>query len=438
MVPYLAAAAEGALYNGAQPVATGESRAGNAAMGAAFGAGGQAAVSTAGAAARGLSRNPAVQKAVAQARRVGVQLLPAQLTNNSTVQAVQSALNKLPLSGARKAVERQRGDFNEALGAHLGVQTRALDAQAFDQAMTQAGNVFDTLSARNTLDLNHALGPLSQIEQEVSQYGTEAQQRAVKSAIDELMRGAQGSNVPGKLYKELDSKWGRLTRGGGETAHYLGQVREAVRGAMDSSISPQDAAAWKAVRATYRDLKTVEPLIAKEVGEGVSPRALQGAVNSNKAGRASMARGRRGPLGEMAKVGQRIADKTPDSGTALRSLVYNGGLPALGALGATSDNPYAKGAGIGLLGLVGGGLLARAGNSQALGRYLAEGNQFLQGVGRTLPAQITGRNLPRLAAMLPVAANADTPLELDISGGTTGAPMTQEELDALRRQVYGY
>lgn len=435
--PYLAAAAEGAAFNGVQPVASGESRGGNAALGAAFGAGGQAVVGGAARAAHGLSGNAGLRRVAQQGRRLGVDMLPHQLIASPTYQTVQSALNKLPLSGAGRAAQRQTGDFNEALGAHLGVRTRALDDVAFDDAMTSAGQTFDDLSARNALDINHAIAPLSQIEQEVAQYGTEAQQRAVKSAIDELMNGSQGGQVNGTRYKELRSRWSRLSKGGGETANWLNQVREAVEGAMDRSISPQDAAAWKAVRSKYRDLKTVEPLVSDG---GISPRALMGRVKGDKAGKAQMARGRRGPLGDFAKLGQRIADKSPDSGTALRSLVYNGGLPLLGAAGASSDNPYAKGVGYGILGMLAGGVAGRAGNSSRLARWMAEGSPTLQGLARSAPGRLAGRNLPRLASAFPVVANAqsDGGLELDIVGGTPGPAISQEELDALRRQSYGY
>lgn len=100
-----------------------------------------------------------------------------------------------------------------------------------------------------------------------------------------------------------------MKSGGGEKQHYLARVRDALREGMDSAVSAEDQAAWKLARRQWRDLKTLEPLVGKgDVSEGISPQALLGRVMANNSGKASMATGSRGELGELAKIGQRMRE----------------------------------------------------------------------------------------------------------------------------------
>ena len=72
--------------------------------------------------------------------------------------------------------------------------------------------------------------------------------RKVQAWADELVGKVDESGViPGKAYQSFDSRLGKELKAGGEAAHYLGSLREVVRGAMDDSISAKDRAAWKAI-----------------------------------------------------------------------------------------------------------------------------------------------------------------------------------------------
>lgn len=85
----------------------------------------------------------------------------------------------------------------------------------------------------------------------------------------------------------------------------------------------------------YANLKTIEPLVAKDSVDGnISPAQLMGRVNASKAGKASMAVGTRGELGDLANIGSKfLKNPTPDSGTSQRLMAYKA-LGSLGTLGA--------------------------------------------------------------------------------------------------------
>lgn len=436
LAPYAAAASSGAAFGASQPVVSGESRAGNAGWSGAAGVAGQGVAQAAGRVARGLSDNPAIRQAADRARQLGVQLTPTQLLNNPVVNTISSSLNKLPFTGANKTAARQRADFNRSVSHTFGEDAPAINSQVYGDAKRRIGAEFERLSARNQLSLGpQVIDELGALEREAAQYAAPETANAVRAAINELLDLSQSGVVPGKAYQALQSKWGRLMKSGGTTAHYLGGVRDAVRKAMDDSISATDRRAWDAARQQYGNLKTVRDLVAKETDDGISPRALMGRVNATGAGKEATASGRGGRLAELAKLGQRISDPVPDSGTAQRLMSYS--LLGGGGLATQSDNPWLSSAGYLTVAGVGGGRLL---NSPRVGQYLAGGSPALQGIGRRIDQTGLPRvlPLPRTAAVMPAAMAADDqPLELDIVGGTPGEAITEEELEELRRLAAG-
>jgi len=438
-VPFTAAAATGAALAGSQPVSSDETRGGNMAWGGAFGVAGQGVASSLGRLANGIVQSPAVKQAVERARQLGVELSPVQALDSPFLNTVASALNKLPLSGADKLAKTQRADFNRAVSRTFGEDADAIDSAVYASAKARIGGEFNRLSERNALPLSPAImAQLKGVMQEAGQYGTDDTARAVTAAVDELVSKSVSGVVPGRAYQSLDSKLGKLMKSGGEKAMYLGQVRDAVRLAMDDAISPADQAAWRAAREEYKNLKTVRDLVAKEDGDGISPRALRGRVTASQSGKEAVASGRGGRLAELAKLGQRVSDRVPDSGTAQRLMTYG----ALGGGGwaAQSENPYVSGLGSLALAAGGGGLAARGLNSPRLARLLVQDRPVLQGVGRRL-APVNAR-LPMHRASAGVGAaqiGTDQPLEIDIKGGTVGSPAEMaaqdRELEQLRREA---
>ena len=254
------------------------------------------------------------------------------------------------------------------------------------------------MSSQNSLSLdNNLLGKLAGVQDEAQRFGASDTSTAVKNALEELLSKIDDTGaIPGKAYQSFDSKLGKLTKAGGEKALYLGQVREAVRGAMDDSISATDKEAWKTARSQYRNLKTVRDLVAKEGADGnISPALLAGRINANNAGKESMAMGGGGELGDLARIGRQfVRDPIPDSGTANRLLA----LTALGGGAGASlyADPYTT---IGVIGgaATGGRALNAFLNSQAGRNYMLKGSPY-------------ANKLAELLRPLPYAA---TPLALE-------------------------
>lgn len=399
------AAAGATMAAATQPMADGDFRLENAAWGGAFGAGGAALAKGVGAlAGRAKDAIPDnVRELYEAAKARGIELTPAQLSDSRFLKFAQSMLRSVPFTGAQGRHAKQVEAFNRAAAMEIGEDAAALTPEVYAGAKSRIGGEFNRLTERNNLMVDTGLaGKLQDIQREASMFGDESTQKAVGSALARLLSQAEDGVVPGRAYQSFDSQLGQLAKNGGEKGYYLGQIREVVRGAMDASIGEGDKAAWQTARGQYRDLKTLRDLVSKGDGGAISPAALMGRVTANNAGKESMASGRRGGLGELARIGQRIKEP-PSSGTAERA-----GVAGLLGGGAMLD-PVTGG-----LTAAGLNLLSRGMDSKLLAAYIMRENP---GMTREVAAEVIRRasnpaGQTRLSGGEPVAAPLSAPVRV--------------------------
>jgi hypothetical protein len=403
----------GAGMGALQPVATGDSRAGQTALGAGAGAGGAVIAKGVGAlasrAGTAISDQARVVYEAAKAR--GIELTPAQLSDSAFVRRVQHMLRSVPFTGAQERYASQVDDLNRQVARTIGEDAPRVNAEVYSLAKARQSKMFNDLTARNDLKVDMRLMQgLSNIADSAKISPAIAQD--VNAAIDSLfaraVTGPDGVKIPGAAYQAFDSEMGQIIKSGGTAAHFLGNVQSAVRRAMDDSISPADRAAWAQVRKEYGNRKTLAPLVAKSGDEALTPASLMGAVTNSRTAKEAMASGTRGELGELAKIGQRMK-APPSSGTA-ENLLSGGALNPI--------NWPAYGAGLAV-----GAPVSRVLDSQALTRYLMRKNP---GMTRKAAAKIA----QRMASPAGLTYNSQEapPLEIDITGGT---PVSAEEAQRL-------
>jgi hypothetical protein len=174
-----------------------------------------------------------------------------------------------------------------------------------------------------------------------------------------------------------------------DTRAALIELRKVIRGAMDESISPEDAQAWQTARRQYANLKVIQDTVSgageKAALGHIPPLAVRGALNKSLS-EGGYALGM-GDTNQLARIGQSLLRPPPDPGTAQRGAmmrVLQGGAPA-----ATAGAGYAIGGPIGAV--IGAGVpfvLPRAVQSfyysPAGQAYLR--NQLGQGLDTSLPA----------------------------------------------------
>lgn len=321
-----------------------------------------AAEATVTGATRGLSRllgstDAQTSRLAKIAQDQGIPLKASQISDSKTAKLLDSATGQVPFSGSAKFQASQQEAFNNAVGRTIGVNEKAITPEVFDRARQTIGNQFDTLAARNNMQITPELvQKLNALRSDVAATGNQEALTAIEKQFERILNQQQNSELPGPAFKSLFSELGRMSSGGAnpDKAHYAAQMRELLGEAMDNSISPQDARAWQLARKQYRDLMTIEPLVGEASANGgnISPAKLMGRVMANKAGKASVARGKRGDLADIAAIGRRfIKEQVPDSGTARRTAVVD----SLKGLGAVAGSAIGTGAAINpLAGLVAG------------------------------------------------------------------------------------
>lgn len=294
---------------------------------------------------------PDAVKLAARAEELGIKVNAAQLGDSKFVKTLASALDQMPFTGAAKATSDQRAAYTRAVSKTFGDDVDKITPAVYNTNRARLGAEFDDLAMRNTLNVDDALmSRLDSILSEARQMGSDDTIRAVDSTINRILKQSNASadmtggkvgaktvlEVPGAAYMSIDSMLGKSIKGGGEKSIYLKDTRNAIRDAMDRSITPTDKAAWDTARLQYKNLKAVRDIVARDnSGGNIPPSQLTSALNNSEAGKEAMAMGSRGTLGELAHIGQRfVKDTVPNSGTAQRAVamgLIGGGGFAFGA-----------------------------------------------------------------------------------------------------------
>jgi hypothetical protein len=373
-----APAVGGAATAAMDPVGSGETRAGNAGIGAIAGeAGHTLGTGVAGLLRAGedpLSRGARIGADIA--KKYGVPLTMPQMTGGFTG-LVASALDKLPFSGAKDRIENQRGKFNDALGKISGIPDAqgALNTDMSDTAHDVVGGGIGTLAAQHTATATpQNIGHMLSVVQDADANATPENAAAVRAKVQQLLAHMDPGTwtINGDAWRQANSALGRQIRSesDGDLRHYLGQLQEPYMDMMQQGMPQTAQDQFRALRTQYRNLKTVAPLIEKSGNAGVNPNLVQG--------RAIAAKNNRGPMQDLGSLGKEmLTSKYPDSFTAQRAAIYGMGAALAGGLGneilgkPEGENQH-TGSAIAAVGLpILGGLAGRVLHSRPLARYAA-------------------------------------------------------------------
>lgn len=392
--PYVSAAARGAAFAGAQPVAEGESRLTNTAVGGGLGVLGQGIASGAQAAASkaAASLSPVIRQSIESARAAGIPLNVAQVTNSAPVRALQAASKYLPFAGASKSAQAQQEAFNRAVGRSFGADAPQLTDDVMRSARGRLSQTFDDIYTRNDVEIGpDVVRRMAQVEREAFEDLTAPEAQVVRNQLDKVMREAGDGILTGKKYQAVRSAL-QKAEDGGKIGRLVRKMRNELDDAAVASVSADDAARLAKVRSQWANLRTAEDALKQVSGAAgdIRPASLYPLIR----------KGATKEMRELAKIGQNVLkDGIGDSGTAQRQMYQN---LLTGGAGLA-----AAGAGLGKL-VLGGAAVGKALNSNAASKLLQQGKPTA-GLARLLqPA-------PRL---LPLAAPAVAPLVAPFDIGT--------------------
>jgi len=220
------------------------------------------------------------------------------------------------------------------------------------------------------------LNAAARIEANAESSLTKDEFAVVKKQLDNVMRNVgQDEAISGETYGNLIHKGSSLdaaTKSGNSNIRaYAGQIKEALRDSLTTSLPPDEARAYQLARTQYKNLKTVEPLTLRADATGgpmpstgdISPAALRAAVNRSFGSDIARAPPGSVPLNDLARIGQ-LLKEPPTSGTAERSSMLYTAAKAAELAGAAATGAYT--------GIVPAavGLAAGVGGGRAVGSYL--------------------------------------------------------------------
>lgn len=272
---------------------------------------------------------PELRRLAGVAQTEGIPLTAAQQTGSRPLKTMESVMGTLPFTaGPSEAIKQtQREAFNRAVLKRAGVEASEATPEVLNRARTALGGQFTELSARNNLSVtDNLVDDLARITDEVGRFSVPEIVRPVQNRIEDILsKVTEDGTIPGKAYREIDSAIGRTLRSttNGDLRNYLGEVRDALRTAMDNSIAPTDQQAWQQARRQYANLMTIARAMNAGTGEtvagNVSPAQLMAAVRNQ--GNNATAFGR-GDLQDMARIGQAfVRDPIANSGTPERTIM---------------------------------------------------------------------------------------------------------------------
>jgi hypothetical protein len=309
-----------------QPVASGESRAANTALGAGLGVAGQGAANAIGRLVRPVQSQltPEISGLAAKAQAQGIPLSAAQRTGSRPLAIAESVLENLPFTADKQLAvkEAQKTAFNRAALRTIGADADKATPEVLNAAKQKIGQTFEQLSARNAVGLDDEfVTALAKIDSSRTAFSSPK----ISDTIDKALELASKGNITGSEYQKVRSSLGKAASSAFSSDAELGQALKGIRNALDDaatrSISEADRKVWTEARKQWQALKVLEkaaaPTSADAVAGNVSPAKLANALNTIDKG-FKYGTGQQ-ELGDIARIGKAfVAEQIPNSGTAQR------------------------------------------------------------------------------------------------------------------------
>lgn len=336
---------------------------------------------------------PETQRLIDVMEAHGVPLTAAQQTGSKPLKILERAFDNLPLtSGPQEAFRQgQREAFNRASLGYSNTPGISAAPDIVAPRLRAIGGEIGDIASRNVLDITPQVETkLNGIADDITRNYSADVAKPVINRINEVLNHVDGRTIPGEFYQNLDSQLGKQIKAvdSGVQRTALGEVRTALRSAMDDSISPADRAAWQQARSDYANLKVTQAAAngagANAATGNVSPLGLKGALEKS-VGRDAYGLGR-GAQNDLARGGQAFLRDASDPGTAgvlnMQNLLTFGGTGGLASMAGASPLSAIL---AGTAGLAGPRAAQLAYNSAPMQRYLTQGIPGMAGLANQAP-----------------------------------------------------
>ena len=283
---------------------------------------------------------PEIAELAQKAQAAGIPLRPDMLGNSRIMKMVGDTLEKVPLSGDM-GTKRQIA-FNQAVIDTIGGDTTAtkLTPDIYKKAMSTTGEAIGNMAAKYPVPVEGPLKDGLQATLKAAEFETDSTGRILKRYVDEIASKAKDGKIDGtafhKIRTQLTGQMRRTTDG--DLKHALSNLDEVMLDSVKAQMTPEEVSSFADLRRKYSNGKALEPLVAKGEGD-ISASKLMARMTATGSGKAAMAKGTGGDLGDIARIGQKFLSEPP---TAKNT--------AYGVLGEIGAGAVAPGTTAGLVG----------------------------------------------------------------------------------------
>jgi len=255
----------------------------------------------------------------------GIPLSVGQRTQSKQAQIAESVLANMPTSAGAVAKGRDAtfSAFNRAAGETFGANGASrLTPEVLGTSQKRIGKTIGDIAERSRIKFDPELfNALETAKGRVASELVGDERGLVLKQIQEIYNAVdpQTGEIPGTLYKAIQSKMGRIGQErGGAVSGVMHDTRAALRDAMTRSVSPQDSKAWLNANKEYFNVQQIGKAMKASPEGMLSPDKLLTQVNTAQT-QAKFGGGN--DLAELAQwAKQTLPDKIPNSGTAQRLL----------------------------------------------------------------------------------------------------------------------
>lgn len=303
----------------------------DAATGAVIGGGLPGAVKVAGEAGKAVRNavlpkgaSPEVAALYQRAVDLGIDIPADRIANSRPLNAVASSLNYVPLSGRAGTEEKMLSQFNKAVSRTFGQDSDNVVA-AVKKASNDLGKKFETTLSSNGVKVDNTfLDDLVNVTKLAADELDEAGARIIGKQVDLILeKTAQGGAIDGQAAYNIKKTLDRIGSRNSNEAFYARELKKRLMDALDRSLGPQEAAAFKSVRQQYGNMLDVESMVQNGAEGGVSIAKMAGL------------KGLKNPdLSELSDIAaQFLRTRESPHGAAQRVVMGGLGLSAAGATG---------------------------------------------------------------------------------------------------------
>lgn len=314
---YAASAGVGATQGALQPVVDGESRALNTGLGGLLGAAGQGLADGVMASGRAAANaiSPELRQLAQYGESIGLPLTGADLAKTEFVRRLASMTDNLPFSGAAGRQATREAATGRQVAKLIGQDADTLNQGVMADAYRDMGRRYDEFFAEGMKVDQSLLGKLNEVTEFAAGNLDDTAARAAANFAERVRTQIKDGQISGDTLQSLDQQARKLATGGGDRQTVMMELREALHDAFGRQSSAAKSAEWRRLNQQYANYKTIEPVVARNP-QGISADQLMSAVNSTGRGKARMARGEAGDIGNLALLGAQMrkprTSKTPE------------------------------------------------------------------------------------------------------------------------------